>query len=565
VRTGGLPPAGRVLFSSLAAAGLIALIASSASSEVAGAKASRSAEAASHRSASGGVNFRGSSAEGPASFTVDGSRIVRFRFANRCPGNSRAGTAVPAMALRHGRFSFNDGEFSIRGSVSATRASGRAQDVTGDCASGLLTWRAKRVGVSAPGRQQRGTRPRHSSVVLAGTGIDGPSEAELTYVLDLEKFEPMLYDNDGDKDGNCTIGYGHRLHSGPCDPEDQQKYADGWTQQMAYQTFLTDVQEKGTDCINMYVKVPLTQDQFDALTDLAFNSGCDSLNPKTSELARLLNKGQYDKVPEQIKRYVHGNGGDVIKGLITRRDDDARLFGSKSVSGKTPSVATCARDNVDVPPTAGCDRVKVQILTNFYPGDVGEGLGVGVGSVDLLPGGGNRLDCLNPANAPCVMYADFPANTKVTVTADPGSQDPDPATPQDSSFQMFTGACTGTSDQCTLTAASDTPQVDVYFIPAVVKLTLNASPTADSEMSADAEGHVAGTDPISPFYCGAPEDTMGLPCSVLVRVDGEVVVQANDEGHGKTPTFSSNCPAREAAPDYCDITLASDETVTASF
>lgn len=84
-------------------------------------------------------------------------------------------------------------------------------------------------------------------------------------------------------------------------------------------------------------------------------------------------------------------------------------------------------------------------------------------------------------------------------------------------------------------------------------------------MSADAEGHVAGTDPLSPVYCGAPEDAMGLPCSMLVRVDGEVVVQANDAGQGATPTFSSNCPARADAPDYCDIALTSDQTVTATF
>jgi hypothetical protein len=110
--------------------------------------------------------------------------------------------------------------------------------------------------------------------------------------------------------------------------------------------------------------------------------------------------------------------------------------------------------------------------------------------------------------------------------------------------------------------------VDVYFIPAVVTLTLDASPRTGPEMSASGEGHVAGTDPFSPVYCPSQNgDSMPLPCSMLVRVNGEVQVQAN---HGtlatnSAPTFSDNCPARAGAPDYCDITLTSDQTVAATF
>ncbi|MGZ4231070.1 MAG: hypothetical protein ACXVVQ_06550 [Solirubrobacteraceae bacterium] len=50
-----------------------------------------------------------------------------------------------------------------------------------------------------------------------------------------------------------------------------------------------------------------------------------------------------------------------------------------------------------------------------------------------------------------------------------------------------------------------------------------------------------------------------------LRIHGEVTVQADDQGHGMKPSFSSNCPARAAAPDYCDITMTSDQTVTATF
>ena len=403
----------------------------------------------------------------------------------------------------------------------------------------------------------------------ADTGVTAPSSGELAYILSKEKYVQYAYDQDGSKMGNCTIGYGHKLDDGPCTAEDLMKYPDGWSKEMAYQEFLADVQQKGTDCINENVQVPLTQDQFDALTDLGFNAGCGALDPKTSELVRLLNQGKYEKVPDQIKRWVHGDNGEKIPGLVTRREDDARKFGEQPSGTPTPSPtptptgANCSADNPESPPTAGCDRVIIRIVPNYYPGDVDGGLGKGVGSASIAPGGSD-LECLNPSNAPCVTAEDFPANTQVTITAQAGNQAPDVSTIPDSSFQMFTG-CKGTGQECTLTATSNNPEVDVYFIPAVVKLTLDASPQANSEMSADAEGHVAGTDPISPVYCGAPGDAMGLPCSMLVRVHGEVVVQANDEGHGKMPTFSSNCPARADAPDYCDITLFSDQTVTATF
>jgi lysozyme len=399
--------------------------------------------------------------------------------------------------------------------------------------------------------------------VPATTGIDAPSPGELTYILNWEKYSRNIYDKDGAKNGNCTIGYGHLLHTGPCTKADYSKYADGWSQEKAYQQFLTDVQMKGTDCVNRYVEVPLTQDQFDALVDFGFNAGCDSLNPKVHTLVQVLNKAQYDKVPDELRQWVHDSDGNRVKGLVRRRGDDARKFGGQS-AGTPPSLATCAADNVAVPPTAGCDRVKVTIVPNLYPGDAEGGLGVGVGSASFTPGA-RKFDCLNPSDAPCVAYEDFPANTKVTVTATPGSEAPDDSAPPDSAFYNFYGPCTASGDACTLTASSNNMAVEVNFIPAVVTLTLDASPRANSEMSANGDTPVAGTDPLSPVYCGAPGDAMGLPCSMLVRVHGEVTVQADDEGHSQTPTFSSNCPAREAAPDYCDITLTSDQTVTATF
>ncbi len=71
----------------------------------------------------------------------------------------------------------------------------------------------------------------------------------------------------------------------------------------------------------------------------------------------------------------------------------------------------------------------------------------------------------------------------------------------------------------------------------------------------------------SPVRCGpGSANSFTLPCSLLVRINGEVQVQSDNQGHTPTmPTFSDNCAVRTAAPDYCDITLTSDQTVIATY
>ena len=79
-------------------------------------------------------------------------------------------------------------------------------------------------------------------------------------------------------------------------------------------------------------------------------------------------------------------------------------------------------------------------------------------------------------------------------------------------------------------SASKVTIVGVDFIPAVVKLTLNASPSSGPEMSANGDTPVAGTDPISPFYCGAIGEPQ-FPCTALARLYTDVTVQADNAGN----------------------------------
>ena len=74
------------------------------------------------------------------------------------------------------------------------------------------------------------------------------------------------------------------------------------------------------------VDVDLTQNQFDALVAWIYNLG--PTNFKASTLLNVLNAGEYENVPEQIKRWNKA-GGKVLDGLIRRREAEALLFEGK--------------------------------------------------------------------------------------------------------------------------------------------------------------------------------------------------------------------------------------------
>ena len=72
------------------------------------------------------------------------------------------------------------------------------------------------------------------------------------------------------------------------------------------------------------VKVPLTQNQFDACVSLAFNIGVAAF--KSSTLLRLLNAGDYQGATAQFARWNKA-GGKALTGLQKRRAAEAALFG----------------------------------------------------------------------------------------------------------------------------------------------------------------------------------------------------------------------------------------------
>ena len=78
--------------------------------------------------------------------------------------------------------------------------------------------------------------------------------------------------------------------------------------------------------INEMVNVPLEQNQFDALCSWVFNLVHKNLSEST--LLRVLNDEKYDEVPKQIVRWNKA-GGQVLKGLVKRRQAEADMFEGK--------------------------------------------------------------------------------------------------------------------------------------------------------------------------------------------------------------------------------------------
>ena len=119
-----------------------------------------------------------------------------------------------------------------------------------------------------------------------------------------------------DSVGVWTIGWGHTAGV---------KKGDNWTQDEADDILLNDL-EKFEGYVNQYVKVPLTQNQFDSLVSWTFHLGPGNL--KSSTMLTKLNEKSYDEVPSQMKRWNKA-GGKVLRGLERRRNAEAAMFSGK--------------------------------------------------------------------------------------------------------------------------------------------------------------------------------------------------------------------------------------------
>ena len=82
--------------------------------------------------------------------------------------------------------------------------------------------------------------------------------------------------------------------------------------------------------VKKYVETDLEQNQFDSLVAWVYNLGPKNLSEST--LLKELNAGNLEEVPRQMKRWNRA-GGEVLDGLIRRREAESRLFKGEAWEG----------------------------------------------------------------------------------------------------------------------------------------------------------------------------------------------------------------------------------------
>ena len=81
------------------------------------------------------------------------------------------------------------------------------------------------------------------------------------------------------------------------------------------------------------VRIPLTQNQFDALVSFAFNIGLPAFRDST--LLRRLNAGNLAAVPSEMRRW-NKSDGQVVQGLVNRREAEIAQFETQSPASAAP-------------------------------------------------------------------------------------------------------------------------------------------------------------------------------------------------------------------------------------
>ena len=136
-----------------------------------------------------------------------------------------------------------------------------------------------------------------------------------------------------------TIGYGHTSAAGaPIVNPDLVI-----TKDEAEEVLARDM-EQYEEGVRKYVKVDLTQGQFDALVDFAYNAGVGALQKST--LLKKVNAEKFDEVPAEFMKWTRG-GGKELPGLVRRRRAEVKLW--RGLDTEKPVPVDEARAEPDQP------------------------------------------------------------------------------------------------------------------------------------------------------------------------------------------------------------------------
>jgi GH24 family phage-related lysozyme (muramidase) len=139
--------------------------------------------------------------------------------------------------------------------------------------------------------------------------------------------------------GVWTIGYGHTSAAGSPDVNPGMEITKDEAEEILKRDMVQ--YEAGVEKL---VKVELSQGQFDALVDFAYNAGVGALAKST--LLKRVNEERFDDVPAEFMKWTKG-GGKELPGLVRRRRAEVKLW--RGLETEKPVCNDEARAEPDMP------------------------------------------------------------------------------------------------------------------------------------------------------------------------------------------------------------------------
>tara|TARA_R110000868_G_scaffold407045_1_gene688110 strand:- start:1253 stop:1789 length:537 start_codon:yes stop_codon:yes gene_type:complete len=134
--------------------------------------------------------------------------------------------------------------------------------------------------------------------------------SDVSLIKEFEGYELIAYK---DIVGVWTIGYGHTKTAKPGMKITQRGAEELLRHDLAWVEAV----------INKYVKVPLKQNQYDAVASLIYNVGGTAFSKST--ILRKLNANDFHAASLEFKRWNKA-GGHIVNGLVRRREAERVQF-----------------------------------------------------------------------------------------------------------------------------------------------------------------------------------------------------------------------------------------------
>ena len=170
----------------------------------------------------------------------------------------------------------------------------------------------------------------------------------------LKEFEGLELQAYRDSVGVLTIGYGHTSMAGKPVVKAGMKI----TKDQAEAILKRDL-KKYEDAVRNALRVPVTQEMFDAMVSLCYNIGPAGF--RKSSVLRYTNKRLFDQADDKFLLWNKA-GGRVLRGLTRRRHAEAELY------RKGTEAMSVHADATNVMPDAPRGKSPLESTTNLAAG-----------------------------------------------------------------------------------------------------------------------------------------------------------------------------------------------------